>query len=86
MYESKRKKNYFSLPIIDEERLISYNTPLILVDNIPIFDVEELLKISPKLIEKIEVHKTPFIMAVRLFIPSSLLPIIIVFAINSLVV
>lgn len=57
----KKKKNYFSLPIIDEERLISYNTPLILVDNIPIFDVEELLKISPKLIEKIEVHKTPFI-------------------------
>lgn len=57
----KRNENY-RLSIFDKERKLYYNTPLILVDNIPIFNINELMKISPKIIEKIEIHSTPFIL------------------------
>jgi len=33
-----------------------------MVDDVPIFNIEEMLKIPPKAIEKIEVHNTPFLM------------------------
>lgn len=57
----KRNENY-SLSIFDDERKLHYNNPLILVDNIPIFNINQLMKISPKIIEKIEMHSTPFIL------------------------
>ncbi len=58
----KKQKDNFSLSVFDSERELFYNDPLILVDEIPIFNVNELMKISPELIEKIEVHKSPFIL------------------------
>lgn len=58
-----RKKNgVYSLRLYDPERELFYESPLILVDNIPIFDVNELLKVSPKIVEKIELHPTTFIL------------------------
>lgn len=57
----KKRKGIFSLSIFDGERELFYNDPLILVDEVPIFDVNELMKISPERIEKIEVQKSPFI-------------------------
>lgn len=58
----RKHKNDFSLSIFDSERELFYNNPLILVDEIPIFNVNELMKISPEVVEKIEIHKTPFIL------------------------
>ncbi|MBN1651086.1 MAG: hypothetical protein JW857_07150 [Bacteroidales bacterium] len=58
----KKRKDIYSLAIFDSERELYYNDPLILVDEVPVFNVNELLKISPKDIEKIEVHKSPFIL------------------------
>lgn len=58
----KKRKDIYSLAIFDSERELFYNDPLILVDEVPVFNVNELLKISPKDIEKIEVHKSPFIL------------------------
>lgn len=57
----KRKDNY-KLFVFDTIRSLLYVNPLILIDDIPIYDVDELLKIPPKAIEKIEVHSSPFIM------------------------
>jgi len=58
----KKKKGNYSLSIFDSERELFYNNPLILVDEVPVFNVNELLKIKPEVIEKIEVHKSPFIL------------------------
>ncbi len=58
----KKRKNNFSLSVYDTERDLFYADPLILIDKIPIFNANKLLKIPPKLIKKIEVHKTPFIL------------------------
>jgi hypothetical protein len=58
----KKRKDNFNLSVFDSERELFYNDPLILVDEVPVFDVNELMKISPSAIEKIELHKTPFIL------------------------
>lgn len=58
----RSKKDIYSLSVFDSDRELYYNDPLILVDNIPIFNVNELMKIEPENVEKIEVHKSPFIL------------------------
>ncbi len=58
----RKKKDVYSLRLYDSERAIFYTSPLILVDNIPIFDVNELLKVSPKVVNKIEINPTTFIL------------------------
>ncbi len=58
----RKKKGKYNLAIFDSENEIFYNNPLILIDEIPVFDVNELMKVSPKDIEKIELHKTPYIL------------------------
>lgn len=58
----RKKNNKYTLTIFDTEQELFYSDPLILVDDVPIFNLDELMKISPKVIEKIEVHKTPFIL------------------------
>jgi len=58
----RKKNNRYTLSIFDNEQELYYSDPMILVDDVPIFNLEELMKISPKVIEKIEVHKTPFIL------------------------
>ncbi|MBN2237925.1 MAG: hypothetical protein JW729_10215 [Bacteroidales bacterium] len=58
----RKTKQQYRLEVFDSEQELMYKDPLILVDNIPIFNVNELLKISPSVIEKIELHATPFIL------------------------
>lgn len=58
----RKQKENFKLSIFDSELELFYNDPLILVDNIPVFNENELMKIAPANIEKIELHKTPFIL------------------------
>ncbi len=57
----KRKGNYFLTMINDEENVI-YDNPMVLVDNIPIFDDNELMKIHPSKINKIECLPTPIVL------------------------
>ncbi len=52
----------YILSLYDEDRETHYKKPLILVDNLPIFDLDELLKLSPKKIERIDVYPQPFIL------------------------
>jgi hypothetical protein len=57
----KRKGNYLLTVVNDEENVI-YENPLVLVDNIPIFDHNELMKIHPSKIEKIECLPSPIVL------------------------
>ena len=58
---TKRKGNYFLTVINDEENVI-YENPMVLVDNIPIFDHNELMKIHPSKIEKIACMPAPIVL------------------------
>jgi hypothetical protein len=61
VYLNKHHGKYL-ISLYDEDRRTHYKKPLILVDNLPIFDVDELLKLSPKKIKQIEVYPQPFIL------------------------
>jgi len=58
----RKKNDVYSLKLYDAERKVFYTNPLVLVDNIPIFDINELLKVSPKVVEKVELLPSPFIL------------------------
>jgi len=51
----------YSLSVFDFYKEVYYDDPLILIDNIPVFDVNALIKVPPVYIEKIEVHNSPLI-------------------------
>ena len=58
----RKRNNSYKLSVVDIENNILYNNPLVLVDEVPIFNIEELLTIPPSEINKIEIHYTPFTM------------------------
>jgi hypothetical protein len=45
----------------DSKRNLVYNDPLVMLDQIPVFDVDALLKINPKRIKQIEVINQPYV-------------------------
>jgi len=51
----REENKQFVLSIYDEELNINYNKPLILLDNIPVFNVDDILKIKPSQINNIEI-------------------------------
>lgn len=57
----RRKKGKALLSIFDTEKHIYYEDPLALVDYIPIFNIDDLLKIPPAKIIKIDIYKKPLI-------------------------
>ncbi len=63
----KKHRKKYSLIVLDEETGQTYNDPLILLDNILIFDLDELMKISPPKIDKIEVINRQYIYGDFLF-------------------
>jgi hypothetical protein len=50
----RKKKNHYILSVIND-KLEVMDESLILLDNIPVYNVDELMKIHPSLVEKIEV-------------------------------
>lgn len=63
----RRNQNKLRFEVFDQKRNIFYNDPLVMIDEIPVFDYEALLKIHPKLIEKIEVIDNPYIYGDQIF-------------------
>lgn len=60
-YVSARKRaKKFHLNVLNESTEILYGNPLVLIDNLPIFDIDELMKINPAKVEKIEVITKPY--------------------------
>ena len=51
-----------NLSVFNSEEQKWYNSPLILLDNVPIFNIEELLKVDPAKIEAIEVYDSDYIL------------------------
>lgn len=56
----RKRNDDYRLSVFDMIAEKTYRHPLILVDDVPVFDHNEVLKISPKVIESIGVHYTPF--------------------------
>ena len=55
----KKEKNQFYFKILDENDYMLSGTPLILLDNVPIFDPNKIMQLDPSQIKKIEViYKT----------------------------
>lgn len=58
----RKRKDDYSISVFDDERETYYKNPLILIDEVPVFDVNELMKVSPKSIERIGLHRTPIVL------------------------
>jgi hypothetical protein len=56
----KKKKDQYKLLVVND-RLEVFENPLILLDNVPVYDVDELMKIAPALVERIEVINKTYI-------------------------
>lgn len=57
-----RKKNQtYVLEVLDEKTKLTYDKPIILVDDLPVFDVAEILKIHPSVVEEIEVMNSTYV-------------------------
>lgn len=54
-----KRKGSFNLKVVNKNEV--YSSPLILIDNIPAFDVDEVMKIPVSVIEKVEIHKKPIV-------------------------
>jgi hypothetical protein len=58
----KKDKDNYSFRVLDENDYTLIGTPLILVDHVPIFNVNKIMKLNPAQIEKIEVLYKPYIL------------------------
>jgi hypothetical protein len=63
----QKSKDDFSLEVFDPVTNQNYGDPLILIDNLPVFDVNELMKINPELIRKISVINRTYAYGEHLF-------------------
>ena len=51
-----------NLSVFNTEQQRWYDSPLILLDNVPVFDIAELLKIDPAKVEAIEIYDSDYIL------------------------
>ena len=63
----RRKKGKAYLEVFNESAQQAYDDPLVLLDNIPVFDIGRLLEINPGSIEKIEVINSNYLLGDYLF-------------------
>jgi len=63
----REENKKFVLSIYDEELNLNYNKPLILLDNIPVFNVADILKIKPSLIDNIEIINKMYLSGDKIF-------------------
>ncbi len=62
-----KKGDDFSLVVLDKKTNQLYGNPLILLDDLPVFNVNELLKINPELIERISVINSTYVYGEHVF-------------------
>jgi hypothetical protein len=63
----QKKKDEYSLEVFDPLTNQVFGDPLILIDNLPVFNVNELIEISPELMEKISVINSAYVFGEHLF-------------------
>ncbi len=66
VYVKKKKENY-SFLIYDDKNKTTFKDPLVFYDQIPIFNINELLKIKPKFIDQINVINRKYIIGNYIF-------------------
>jgi len=57
----RKRGDTYNLEVLDEKTNITYDSPLILVDDLPVFDVGEILKLHPSIVENIKVINSTYI-------------------------
>jgi hypothetical protein len=63
----QKKRDIFSLEVLDPLTNQLYGDPLILFDNLPVFNVTELIKTNPELIKRISVINSTYVYGEHLF-------------------
>lgn len=58
----KRKNRQYQLWVLDREETGFDTDPLVLIDNVPVFDPEALMQINPALVERIDVINEPYML------------------------
>lgn len=58
----RENNNQYRFTVFDDKAELTYENPLVLLDNIPVTDINELIKIHPAMIEKIEVMNHPYVL------------------------
>ncbi|MCD4696578.1 MAG: hypothetical protein K8S16_10100 [Bacteroidales bacterium] len=51
----RERKGVYQITVLDPQTELIYNKPLVLVDNIPLLNTNDLIKIHPSVVEKIDV-------------------------------
>ncbi len=51
----RRRDSHYYLSVYDEKAHTTYDDPTVLLDGIPVFDLDQIMKISPELVAKIDV-------------------------------
>ncbi len=57
-----KKEGKENLSVFNFEQQKWYDSPLILLDNVPVFDIEELLKVNPAKVVALEVYNSDYIL------------------------
>ncbi len=63
----KKTKAQANFEVLDSKRGITYIDPLVMLDEITVFDIPSLFKINPSLIEKVDVFANPYIFGDQIF-------------------
>lgn len=63
----RKRKGKYHMSILDSETGLTYENHLILVDNIPLDDVDELMSIHPAKVEKVEVINRTYVIGDHTF-------------------
>ncbi|MCB9285166.1 MAG: hypothetical protein H6563_13905 [Lewinellaceae bacterium] len=58
----KKKKKHFALWVLNKEETKFEEDPLVLIDNLPVFDLDALMQINPALVYRIDVINEPYIL------------------------
>ncbi|MBK7408929.1 MAG: hypothetical protein IPJ40_13225 [Saprospirales bacterium] len=58
----RKRKNHFQLWVLNQEETAYDQEPLVLIDNLPVFDLDALMQIDPALVYQIEVVNSPYIL------------------------
>jgi hypothetical protein len=58
----RKVKKRYSLWVLNEAQTQYDQEPLVLIDNLPVFDLDALMQINPALVERIDVINTPYML------------------------
>ena len=64
---ARKSNNNYYLNVFNRKSAEFYDDPLVLIDGLPVFDIDELMKISPESVEKIEVNTRKYYLGENCF-------------------